>query len=79
MKRFHDAAEALVTLLETREAVFTLKSGDLTVKWPTHIMPAEADDVEEYLTLLLRVIRRTAEQNAALQTVPSTATDEEEP
>jgi hypothetical protein len=47
-------------MVETRRAVFSLKDGEVTLEWPMSITPEEADDLEAYLKLTMRVIHRVA-------------------
>lgn len=57
-----EATTVIVSSRATRTSIWTLGTGDVRIEWPTRIRSHEVDDLEEYLKLLIRIMRRTAEK-----------------
>ena len=44
----------------TKEDVYTLEAGDLVVHWPERIDPEEVEDIESWMEMVVRKIKRAS-------------------
>lgn len=47
-----------------RRAIWTLRDSDVTLEWPSNISLEDVNDLEEWLTLTIRIMKRTAIESA---------------
>jgi hypothetical protein len=65
----------------TREDVFTVSSGDVVVQWPEQMTTEEIQDFEDWMTILVRKVKRSAQlaestMNRAIQRGQQTEDEE---
>lgn len=46
----------------TKEDVFTLDTGDVVIHWPERIDPEEVKDIESWMKMVVRKMKRAAQK-----------------
>lgn len=61
LKKDRPAKERRIMPAGTKEDVFTLDEGPVVLQWPDRISPTSAQDLEDWLALIIRKAKRQAE------------------
>lgn len=61
-----------------RQAVFPLNGGEAFVQWPENISPAEVEDFEDWLGLVIRKVKRTVSETQATPTKEAVSESQED-
>lgn len=56
----------------TKEDVYTLSAGDVVLQWPSNILPEEFIDVDDWLKLMRRKMKRSVVEEVDVPSLGST-------
>ena len=58
-----------------KQDTFTLSEGDVVLQWPSGLSKESAEDIEDWLMLVLRKIKRSADEAKVVEQEPDDGSD----